>query len=117
MAYLTLLLSLLSRSNFIKLFITVKTSCLQAVEGLLEGLTPREEPEALGRYRDAHLRALKTLHDLRAFGPPWTIKNVTRSLVEAREEIRYNLDAFDSLLRSGFVSMPQYVTLYSCLFP
>lgn len=61
----------------------------------------------MARYRDAHLRVLKTLHDIRPVGPQYTIKNVTRCLLEAREDIRYNLDAFDCLLRSGFVNIAQ----------
>lgn len=77
------------------------------MEGLLEGMSPREEPEVLARYRDAHLRALNTLHDLRQCGPQWTVKHVTRCLMEAREDIRYNLDAFDCFVRSGLVNLPQ----------
>ena len=61
----------------------------KAVEGLLEGVTPAGgapgggtggggESEAMLRYRDCHLLALKALQDQRAYGPQWTNKQVTR---------------------------------------
>lgn len=52
---------------------------LQAVEGMLDGLTSMpNDPEMMIRYRDIHLRILKALQDPRAYGIQWTNKQVTR---------------------------------------
>ena len=81
----------------------------QAVEGLLDGLsTVPNDPELMLRYRDCHLLVLKGLQDHRAYGPQWTNKQVTRCLIECREECKYNLEAVDVLIRSHLVNMQQY---------
>lgn len=81
----------------------------KAVEGLLDGLTQMSnDPEMMITYRDIHLRVLKALQDPRAYGIQWTNKQVTRCLMECREEYRYNLDAVDCLIRSHLVNMQQY---------
>lgn len=85
----------------------------KAVEGMLDGLTVApgsgsDQVEAISRYRDIHTRALKLLQDTRAYGHLWTTKQITRCLTECREEMRYNLDAVDWLIRSHLVNMPQY---------
>lgn len=81
----------------------------KAVENLLEGARELPaEPEfsqlAL-RYRDVHLIILKALADHRSYGELWTSKNVTKCWTEAREEIKFNLDAFDWLIRSNLLNM------------
>jgi CCR4-NOT transcription complex subunit 1 len=82
----------------------------KAVENLLEGLTVnvQAEPDMLARFRDANLLVLKALGDPRAFGPTWTNRQVTVALVEAREEIRWNIDAVDILIRSTLVNLFEY---------
>ena len=53
---------------------------LQAVDGLLDGLTamPATDAELMFRFRDCHLLVLRGLQDHRAYGPQWTNKQVTR---------------------------------------
>lgn len=53
------------------------------------------------------MRVLKMLQDPRAYGIQWTSKQVTRCLQECREEVRYNLDAIDCLIRANLVNMQQ----------
>lgn len=57
------------------------------------------ESETILRFRDLHVRILKCLQDQRAYGMQWTNKNVTRCLIECREEFRYNFEAIDCLIR------------------
>ena len=84
----------------------------KAVEALLEGLTPHigqpVETESLARYRDANLLVLRALADDRAYGLNWTRSRVTAALVEARDDIKYNPDAVDCLIRSGMVNLFEY---------
>ena len=84
----------------------------KAVEALLEGLTPHiqqpVETESLARYRDANLLVLRALADDRAYGQNWTRSRVTAALVDARDEIKYNPDAADCLIRSGLVQLFEY---------
>jgi len=82
----------------------------KAVENLLEGLTVnvQAEPDHLARFRDANLLVLKALADGRAYGPNWTSRQVTVALVEAREEIKWNIDAVDILIRSQLVNLFDY---------
>jgi len=54
----------------------------QAVEGILDGLpSMSNDPELVIRHRDIHLRVLKALQDPRAYGVPWTNKQVTRCVL------------------------------------
>lgn len=88
----------------------VMTACTllqKTVEGLLDQ-PAFSDPELAIRYRDIHLRILKSLQDPRMYGAQWTNKNVTRCLTECREELRYNLEAVDLLIRSHLVNLPQY---------
>lgn len=82
----------------------------KAVENLMEGLTVnvQAEPDMLARFRDANLLVLKALADGRAYGPNWTCRQVTVALVEAREEIKWNIDAVDILIRSQLVNLFDY---------
>jgi hypothetical protein len=81
----------------------------KSVENLLEGLTQiNVDTESLARYRDANLLVLRALSDQRSYGANWTTSRVTQALVDAREDIRYNLDAFDCFVRSGFVALYDY---------
>ena len=84
----------------------------KAVEALLEGLTPHlgqpVETESLARYRDANLLVLRALADDRAYGQNWTRTRVTTALIEARDNVKYNPDAVDCLIRSGLVHLYEY---------
>lgn len=42
------------------------------------------------------------------YGQQWTTKQVTRFLSDCREDLRYNIDALDTLIRAGLVNLPQY---------
>ena len=82
----------------------------KAVESLLEGLTPglQIEPEMLARFRDANIIVLRALADQRAYGPNWTGRQVTMAIVDAREDIKWNIDAIDALIRSNLVNLFEY---------
>ena len=82
----------------------------KAVESLLEGLTLglQVEPEMLARFRDANILVLRALADQRAYGPNWTGRQVTQAIVEAREDIKWNIDAIDTLIRSSLVNLFEY---------
>lgn len=85
---------------------------MQAVEGLLDGHivqpgTSSEHVEIMTRYRDIHLRVLKLLEDARVYGHAWTTKQITYCITECRDELKYNLEAIDCLVRSHLVNMPQ----------
>lgn len=82
------------------------------MEGLLDGhiVQPNmgnEHLEMMGRYRDTHLRVLKLLEDARVYGHVWTTKQITCCLTECREELRYNIEAVDVLIRNHLVNLPQ----------
>ena len=76
------------------------------------GLTPHlgqpVETESLARYRDANLLVLRALADDRAYGQNWTRTRVTAALIEARDNVKYNPDAVDCLIRSGLVHLYEY---------
>ncbi|XP_061382387.1 CCR4-NOT transcription complex subunit 1 isoform X1 [Danaus plexippus] len=85
----------------------------RAVEGLLDGHivqpgTNPEHAEMMTRYRDIHLRVLKLLEDARVYGHAWTTKQITYCVSECRDELRYNLEAIDCLVRNHLINMPQY---------
>ncbi|XP_064610278.1 CCR4-NOT transcription complex subunit 1-like isoform X2 [Liolophura sinensis] len=81
----------------------------KAVEGLLDHFTAMpNDNELMLRFRDCHLLVLRGLQDTRAYGPQWTNKQVTRCLIESRDDRKYNVEAMDCLIRAHFVNMPQY---------
>ncbi|XP_070201958.1 CCR4-NOT transcription complex subunit 1-like isoform X11 [Littorina saxatilis] len=85
----------------------------KAVEGLLEHYIPSaitsDQQELLLRFRECHLMVLKGLADARALGPGWAPKEVTRCLImSGREESKYNLEAVETLIRSGLISQTQF---------
>lgn len=86
----------------------------QAVEGLLDGhiVSPAastEQVELMTRYRDIHLRVLKLLEDARVYGHVWTTKQITCCLSECRDELKYNIEAIDCLIRNHLINMPQVI--------
>ncbi|XP_054553055.1 CCR4-NOT transcription complex subunit 1 isoform X8 [Talpa occidentalis] len=79
----------------------------KAVEGLLDA-TSGADADLLLRYRECHLLVLKALQDGRAYGSPWCNKQITRCLIECRDEYKYNVEAVDLLIRNHLVNMQQY---------
>lgn len=81
----------------------------KAVEGLIDGAPQSAaiDPDMTLRFKDAHLRVLKALQDPRMYGVQWTNKHVTRCLMECREELRFNSEPLECLMRSGLVNVPQ----------
>ncbi|XP_042855455.1 CCR4-NOT transcription complex subunit 1-like isoform X4 [Penaeus japonicus] len=81
----------------------------KAVENLLEGArelpTEPELSQLALRFRDCHLIVLKAMADHRSYGTNWTSKNVTKCWAESREELKYNLDVVDWLIRSNLLNM------------
>ncbi|XP_068619927.1 CCR4-NOT transcription complex subunit 1 isoform X4 [Battus philenor] len=85
----------------------------RAVEGLLDGHIVQpgaslENIDMMTRYRDIHLRVLKLLEDARVYGHVWTTKQITCCLTDCRDELRYNIEAVDCLIRNHLINMPQY---------
>ncbi|XP_055795676.1 CCR4-NOT transcription complex subunit 1 isoform X18 [Salvelinus fontinalis] len=79
----------------------------KAVEGLLDA-TSGADADLLLRYRECHLLVLKALQDGRAYGPLWCNKQITRCLIECRDEYKYNVEAVELLIRNHLVNMQQY---------
>ncbi|XP_015729068.1 CCR4-NOT transcription complex subunit 1 isoform X6 [Coturnix japonica] len=79
----------------------------KAVEGLLDA-TSGADADLLLRYRECHLLVLKALQDGRAYGSPWCNKQITRCLIECRDEYKYNVEAVELLIRNHLVNMQQY---------
>ncbi|XP_043935455.1 CCR4-NOT transcription complex subunit 1 [Protopterus annectens] len=79
----------------------------KAVEGLLDA-TSGADADLLLRYRECHLLVLKALQDGRAYGAQWCNKQITRCLIECRDEYKYNVEAVELLIRNHLVNMPQY---------
>ncbi|XP_034644631.1 CCR4-NOT transcription complex subunit 1 isoform X9 [Trachemys scripta elegans] len=80
---------------------------MKAVEGLLDA-TSGADADLLLRYRECHLLVLKALQDGRAYGSPWCNKQITRCLIECRDEYKYNVEAVELLIRNHLVTMQQY---------
>ncbi|VVC86298.1 unnamed protein product [Leptidea sinapis] len=75
----------------------------RAVDGLLDSHTPHqssspEHIDMMNRYRDTHLRVLKLLEESRLYGPAWTTNQITCYVSECRDELKYNLEAYDLAL-------------------
>lgn len=79
----------------------------KAVEGLLDCMN-QDDPELSIRYRDFYLRILKVFQDPRSMGTQWTNKQVTKALIEYREEYRYNTEVVDLLIRSHLMNLPMF---------
>uniref|UniRef100_T1DC70 CCR4-NOT transcription complex subunit 1 n=1 Tax=Cupiennius salei TaxID=6928 RepID=T1DC70_CUPSA len=81
----------------------------KTVEGFLEGLCQAApDNDVMIRFRDGHLLVLKALADPRVYGHQWTSKQVTRVLIESRDECRYNPEAVDLLIRSHLINLQAY---------
>jgi CCR4-NOT transcription complex subunit 1 len=89
----------------------------KCVEILQDTLVPSlsDDPVVM-RFKEIIVRILKSFQDPRIFGQQWTNKLVTRLLTDCREDYRYNLEAVDTLIRSGLVHVPQYdMALAQCM--
>lgn len=83
----------------------------KTIEGIMEGVVNDPEYiEQIKLYRDIHLRVIHILQDVRAFGAVLTNRSVTKSILECREDIRYNLDAVHLLISSNLVNISQFDT-------
>lgn len=81
----------------------------KAVDGFLEGMCQAApDNDIMVRFRDGHLLVLKALADPRVYGHNWTSKQVTRGLIESREECRYNPEAVDLLIRNHLINLQAY---------
>jgi len=110
MAALAQLLETLHIARTTKEVSSVVILIQKAVESLMEGLTPglQAEPEMLARYRDANLLVMRALADQRAYGPNWTGRQVTGALIDVRDDIKWNIDAVDALVRSSLINLYEY---------
>ncbi|XP_052744271.1 CCR4-NOT transcription complex subunit 1-like isoform X1 [Bicyclus anynana] len=78
-----------------------------AVEGLLGGrVRGAEHAEQLARFRELHVRALRLLAD--AGGRAWLREHAARAAAAAPDDLRYNLEAVDCLVRNQLLDLPQY---------
>ncbi|XP_054715657.1 CCR4-NOT transcription complex subunit 1-like [Uloborus diversus] len=81
----------------------------KAVDGFLEGMCQvAGDNEIMLRFRDGHLLVLKALADPRMYGHQWTSKQVTRWLMESRDECRYNPESVDLLIRNHLINLQAY---------
>ncbi|CAH0545815.1 unnamed protein product [Brassicogethes aeneus] len=82
----------------------------KCVECLQEGITPTltDSDVVSIKFKEIIVRILKSLQDPRVFGQQWTNKTSTRYLIDCREDLRYNMEAVDALLKSGLLNPNQY---------
>ncbi|XP_035217967.1 CCR4-NOT transcription complex subunit 1-like [Stegodyphus dumicola] len=81
----------------------------KTVESFLEGMSqPASDSEIMVRFKEGHLIVMKSLGDNRVYGNQWTSKQVTRWLIESREECRYNVEAVDLLIRNHLINLQAY---------
>lgn len=88
-----------------------QTLVQKCVEGLQECLIPtmnENMDHVVIKFKEIIIRILKSIQDPRLYGQQWTIKMVTRYLTECRDELRYNIETVDTLIKSGLVNIPQY---------
>lgn len=79
------------------------------IDGFLKGCSVSvADTDLATSFRDCHLFILKELQDQRAFGPQWTNKQITRYIVDCREDYKYNVDAVAALIRSGLFNLQLY---------
>ena len=84
------------------------TNLLQKlVEILLSSFkTQSNEPEQMSRLRDAFMVGCKLVSTI--FGVGWVCKTLTKWVIECRQDVRFNLDAVDVLIRAQLLSLPDY---------
>jgi len=51
---------------------------------------------------------LRALADQRAYGPNWVTIAITIALVDSRDEVKWNIDAVDVLIRSSLINLYEY---------
>ncbi|XP_025202841.1 CCR4-NOT transcription complex subunit 1-like isoform X4 [Melanaphis sacchari] len=82
----------------------------KTVESYLDGLSPpaNHDLDMSIRYRDIHLSIFRAFQDPRAYNLQWTNKTLTKAIMESRDELRFNIDAIDVLIRAGMVNISMY---------
>ncbi|XP_050435609.1 CCR4-NOT transcription complex subunit 1 isoform X4 [Adelges cooleyi] len=90
--------------------VTAASVVNKVVESYLDGLSPsaNQDLDMSIRYRDIHLSIFRAFQDPRAYNLQWTNKTITKALMESRDELRFNLDAVDLLIRAGMVNISMY---------
>lgn len=80
------------------------------METLQDGLmsVPTDSEPVILRFKDIIIRILKSVQDPRIYSQQWVSKQVARFLTDCREDLRYCVDAVDTLIRAGLVNIPQY---------
>ncbi|CAG9826421.1 unnamed protein product [Diabrotica balteata] len=91
--------------------------CVESLQDCLVPTLSNENDPVTLRFKEIIVRILKTLQDPRLYGQQWTNKLVTRCLTECRDDqLRYNIDAVDTLIKNGLVNVPQYdLALTQCM--
>lgn len=80
----------------------------KVVESLLENYSNSMADADMVRFRECCLHVLKGLSDVRVYGPQWTIKQVTGAVFDCRDDVKYNLDALEYLLKNHFLNIQQF---------
>ncbi|XP_050527108.1 CCR4-NOT transcription complex subunit 1-like isoform X2 [Daktulosphaira vitifoliae] len=90
--------------------ITAANVINKVVESYLDGLSSpsNQDLDLAMKYRDLHLSIFRAFQDPRAYNLQWTNKTLTKAIVESRDELRFNLDAIDVLIRAGMVNISMY---------
>ncbi|VVC34988.1 Hypothetical protein CINCED_3A007099 [Cinara cedri] len=91
--------------------IVIVTNVINKItENYLEGLSPpaNQDLDMTIRFRDIHLNIIRAFQDPRAYSLQWTNKTLTKALVECREDLQFNLDAIDTLIRAGMINIGIY---------
>ncbi|KAK9891930.1 hypothetical protein WA026_017413 [Henosepilachna vigintioctopunctata] len=81
--------------------------CVEGLQDCLLGGLRDTDPFVL-KFKEVIVRILKTLQDPRVFGQQWINKFVTRVLMDCRDEYRFNINAVDTLIKSGLINFPQF---------
>lgn len=69
---------------------------------------PNDSEPVIIRFKDIIIRILKSIQDPRIYSQQWVNKQVTRFLTDCRDDLRYCVDAVETLIRAGLVNLPQY---------
>lgn len=82
----------------------------KCVETLQDGLmsVPSDSEPVIIRFKDIIIRILKSIQDPRIYSQQWVNKQITRFLTDCRDDLRYCVDAVETLIRAGLVNIPQY---------
>lgn len=90
----------------------------QAVDGLLESHSAQAQNVDLSRleeFRKIHMMVLQALFDLNPHSQQWTVKQVTRCLIEKRDDTVRSVEVVERLIKAKLVHMQQYDTALGLL--